>query len=161
MKVEDKKWRGGGKPNVLNARILPRTVLSSAQNADENRTAVLMRKELRSWKRLQFEPSALGSQDEFDAPTSLDSKGAHIPATLYRLASEGDREATYTKLANRLAQLVEGVKSTHVERDDSRRVFRFMMEDLEGLELPASSLSDGTLRFVALATMMAILQARG
>ncbi|QQS71670.1 MAG: AAA family ATPase [Flavobacteriales bacterium] len=153
MKVEDKKWRGGGKPNVLNARILPRTVLSSAQNADENRTAVLMRKELRSWKRLQFEPSALGSQDEFDAPTSLDSKGAHIPATLYRLASEGDREATYTKLANRLAQLVEGVKSTHVERDDSRRVFRFMMEDLEGLELPASSLSDGTLRFVALATI--------
>ncbi|MBK7247326.1 MAG: hypothetical protein IPI05_06625 [Flavobacteriales bacterium] len=48
MKVEDKKWRGGGKPNVLNARILPRTVLSSAQNADENRTAVLMRKEPRS-----------------------------------------------------------------------------------------------------------------
>jgi hypothetical protein len=40
-----------------------------------------------------------------------------------------------------------------VDRDDGRKVFQFMLEDMEGLQLPASSLSDGTLRFVALSTI--------
>ncbi|MDX9752060.1 MAG: AAA family ATPase, partial [Flavobacteriales bacterium] len=79
MKVANKKWRGGGKPTLFNTSGLPRSVLSSAQNADENRTAVLVRKEMRSWKQLQLEPSSLGQADDFDAPRHVDRTGAHIP----------------------------------------------------------------------------------
>lgn len=150
MLKDNKKVRGGGKAMPFSIETLPRTVLSSAQNADENRTAVLVRREMRSWRQLQLEPSALRGTDDFDSPRNVDRWGAHIPGTLYKLATQNDADRVYFTLANRLAQLVEGVKGVSVDRDDSRNVFRFMLEDEEGLILPAGALSDGTLRFVAL-----------
>ncbi len=147
------KSKRGGKPTDFLACDLPRTVLSSAQNAGEARTAVLVRAEMRSWRILQLEPSALRRPDDLKSPTRLDVNGSHLPATLYRLVLEGDAEATYAEVANRLALLVDEVHSVRVERDDVRGVIRFVMKDRGGVELPASSLSDGTLRFVALAVL--------
>jgi hypothetical protein len=57
--------------------------------------------------------------------------------------------------------LVDNVSEIRVDRDESRRALRFMMKDKQGLELPASSLSDGTMRFVALATVYLDPQERG
>lgn len=147
------KSKRGGKPIEFLARDLPRTVLSSAQNADETRTAVLVRTEMRTWRILQLEPSALRRPDDLQSPTRLDATGSHLPATLYRLVRKGDAEATYAEVANRLALLVNDVSSVRVERDDARRIIRFVMKDRGGVELPASSLSDGTLRFVALTVL--------
>ncbi|MBX3274585.1 MAG: AAA family ATPase [Sandaracinaceae bacterium] len=153
MRDEDKTKRGGGRPAKFLARTLPRTVLSAAQNADESRTAVLVRSEMRSWRILQLEPSALRQPDDFQAPARLGADGRHLPATLYRLAVEGDPERVYAEIANRLAELVEDVRRVRVERDDARRLLRLVMADRDGVELPASSLSDGTLRFVALSVL--------
>lgn len=153
MRDEDKTKRGGGRPIEFLARTLPRTVLSAAQNADEARTAVLVRAEMRSWRILQLEPSALRRPDDFQAPTTLSSDGAHLPATLHRLAVQGDAHAVYAEIANRLATLVEDVHGIRVDRDDSRRLLRLLMRDRNGVELPASSLSDGTLRFIALSVL--------
>ena len=47
-----------GKPRSLLATKLPRTVLSDT-NASESPTAVLARQEMRSWRLLQLEPTAL------------------------------------------------------------------------------------------------------
>lgn len=153
MKGEGKSKRGGGKPPTFSAEVLPRTVLSSAQNADEHRTAVLVRQEMRAWRQLQLEPSYLRAPDNFDAPDRIDTNGAHIPSTLWRLKNQLRNEDVETEVANALSALVEGVQGLRVERDDSRRVLRLMMRDQSGLELPASSLSDGTMRFVALAVV--------
>ncbi len=135
------------------ARSTPRTILSAAQNADETRTAVLTRAEMRSWRTLQLEPFALRRPDELRAPSALGSHGEHLPATLYRLASLGDASRIYAEAANRLAEVVADVRSIRVDRDDTRSVLRLMMTDRRGVELPASSLSDGTLRFVALSVL--------
>ena len=78
-------YGAGGRSRKLAASALPRTVLSSA-NATENPTATLVRQEMRSWKMLHLEPSALRKPDSFTAPTSLGPDGAHLPATLYDLA---------------------------------------------------------------------------
>lgn len=153
MRDQAKSKRGGGKPADFLARNLPRTVLSSAQNADEARTAVLARLEMRSWRILQLEPSALRRPDDLQSPTRLAADGSHLPATLYRLARRGDAAATYAEVANRLALLVSEVRSVWVDRDEARRVLCFVMQDRAGVELPASSLSDGTLRFVALTVL--------
>jgi len=150
MRDKSKSKRGGGRPQDFLARSLPRTALSAAQNADEARTAVLTRAEMRSWRILQLEPSALRRPDDFQAPAAMGSDGGHLPATLYRLASRGDASRVYAELANRLSELVEGVRDIRVDRDDTRRVLRLVMTDRGGIELPASSLSDGTLRFAAL-----------
>lgn len=155
MQDADKSKRGGGGATGFPANGLPRTVLSSAQNADETRTAVLVRQEMRSWRQLQLEPSALRSIDDFESPPKLDSTGRHIPAVLNRLASQHEKggESLYTNLANSLISLVEDVREVRVDRDESRRALRFMMMDRNRLELPASSLSDGTMRFVALSVI--------
>ncbi len=150
----EKDRRGGGKPTRFAAATLPRTALSSAQNAVETRTAVLVRQEMRNWRLLQLEPSAMRKPDDFESQDWMTPTGAHIPAALYRVASgNGNPEhegRVYASVANRLAQLVEGVRTVKVDLDDKRQVLTLMMTDRYGLELPASALSDGTMRFIAL-----------
>src|SRR5690606_7684173 len=108
MRQLDKSQRGGGKAFGFHADKLPRTVLSSAQTADEHRTAVLVRQEMRSWKQFQLEPTFLRKPDEFQSPTSIDPTGAHIPSTLWRLAQDrnlGGDAAVYASVANTLSRL--------------------------------------------------------
>jgi predicted ATPase len=162
MQDDDKSKRGGGSPTEFIAERLPRTTLSSAQNAEEHRTAVLLRQEMRRWRQLQLEPSELREADDFQSPQSIAPSGAHVAATLYRLASSVEEpEDVYADIANRLAQLVPDVDGIRVERDEGRRLFTLLMRDRRGVELPASSLSDGTLRFIALAVMEADPAATG
>lgn len=153
----------GGRPREFVASSLPRTVLSTV-NAQESPTAVLVREEMRSWRLLQLEPSSLRAPDEFSAPSRLSSKGQHLPAALHRLARMGfggesstdERLArVYATLSNKLSQLIDGVGSIYVDRDDKRELLTLMMKDLQGREFPASSLSDGTLRFLALTLLEA------
>ena len=163
MRDEAKTKRGGGRPADFLARNLPRTVLSAAQNADEARTAVLVRSEMRDWQILQLEPSALRQPDELQAPTRMASTGRHLAATLHRLAHAAgqDPDQVYASVSNRLAELVEDVRSIEVDRNDIRRLLQLVMTDRDGVALPASSLSDGTLRFVALAVLAQDPEANG
>lgn len=154
MQDQEKSKRGGGGAAGFSASNLPRTVLSSAQNADETRTAVIVRNEMRSWRQLQLEPSALRAVDDFESPPHIDSSGKHVPAVLNKLARDSRiSDELYVRLANSLVSLVEDVRSVRIDRDESRRALRFMMRDKNGLELPAGSLSDGTMRFVALSVI--------
>ena len=57
--------------------------------------------------------------------------------------------------------LSTNVRSIRVDRVDEHRLLRFVLEDRQGIQLPAGSLSDGTLRFVALAIMERDPQATG
>jgi len=161
MRDEDKSRRGGGRPTDFLASTLPRSVLSAASHAEEARTAVLVRAEMRSWRVLQLEPSSLRVPDELHAPASLTVEGKHLPATLHRLASgpEGDRHLA--DVSNRLGQLVNNVRDVRVVRDDTRRALQLVLTDTEGQEFPAASLSDGTLRFVALSVIERDREASG
>lgn len=152
--------KGGGRTWEFPLATLPRTVLSSARNAQEGQTAVLVRQALRSVRLLQLEPTSLRKPDDEGAPDHLAPDGSHLAATLYRLANsgkEGAEEASaarvYATLSNRLSELLESVGGIRVDRDEKRKLLTLMMADLQGLELPASSLSDGTLRFLALAVL--------
>jgi predicted ATPase len=136
-------------------------MLSTVNNAAEHRTLVLARQEMMSWTQLQLEPSALRSPDAFTAPHSIDAKGAHLPATLYNLALlAGQREPggeanLYARVANRLSELIENVRSVSVDVDEKRQLLNIVMTDLQGTPHLAGSLSDGTLRFLALTIMEA------
>jgi predicted ATPase len=150
-----------GRPLSIPAINLPRTVLS-ASNAIESPTAVLARREMQSWRLLQLEPSALRKPDEFDAPKRLDSDGAHLAATLYRLAhSSSDPERIYVRLANRLSELLEDVREVWVDRDDKREIYTLYVRHRDGTAHPARALSDGTLRFLALAVLELDTEAQG
>jgi predicted ATPase len=153
------------------AMNLPRTVLSVA-NAAENPTVLLARREMQSWQLLQLEPSALRQPDEFTSPTKLDMDGSHLAATLYQLAhlnrsnptdvSDNEAEARiYSQIANRLAELIDDVGEVTIDRDERRELLTLIVTGRDGTSHPARALSDGTLRFLALAVLELDPQAQG
>ncbi|MEW5929763.1 MAG: AAA family ATPase [Gemmatimonadota bacterium] len=157
----------GGRTRSILAASLPRTVLSTV-NAAESPTAVLVRREMQSWRLLQLEPTALRAPDSFTAPTHVSSDGSHIPATLYSLARQQRNETdpaadidVTARISNRLSELVEDVRNVHIDRDDTRELLTLYVVGKDGTAHPARSLSDGTLRFLALAVLEADPGARG
>lgn len=156
-----------GRARELLASTLPRTVLSTV-NAVESPTAVLAKREMQSWRLLQLEPSALRASDPFTTAPTIGSDGSHIPATLYHLKRQAEVAApgefvpdVLASVSSRLAELVDDVHSVSVERDDRRELFTLMVRTKDGTVHPARSLSDGTLRFLALAAIEADPNATG
>ena len=155
---------GSGRPRALAAASLPRTVLSSV-NAAESPTALVARNEMRSWRLLQLEPTALRTPDPFTAPIHLGTDGSHLAATLYHLAESRAREGAtredieietarvYAQVANRLADLISDVRDVWVDRDERRELFTVFLKDRYRTAHAARSLSDGTLRFLALTVL--------
>lgn len=144
-----------GRPRTLLAKNLPRTVLSTV-NAIESPTALLVKREMQSWRLLQLEPSSLREPDNFTTPPGLLPNGAHLAATLYYLAHiQKDNSSTwiYDQVANRLSELIDDVRLVNVDRDTKRELLTVQIVDHDGTTYPARSLSDGTLRFLALATL--------
>ena len=145
-----------GKPLRRAARDLPRTVLSAA-NAAESPTALMARREMQSWRLLQLEPSALREPDSFTSPTTMGSDGAHLAATLHHLAHgavpQSDPDALYAQVANRLSELITDVRTISVDRDLNRELLTLNIQDQHGTTHAARALSDGTLRFLALAVV--------
>lgn len=176
---------GPGRALNLSASPSPRTVLSRA-NAAENPTALLARREMQSWRLLLLEPSALRRPDEFSAPAKLGSDGAHLAATLYHLARFGGYNAlngtngksaktdfqslsrqeertaqVYSQVSNRLADLIDDVSEVSIDRDERRELLTLLVKGRDGTPHPARSLSDGTLRFLALTVLELDAEAKG
>ena len=147
---------------VSNPVAQPRTVLSVA-NAAESPTVLCAKREMESWTLMHLEPAALREPDDMRAPFHLGSNGAHLPSTLYHLASsraqgecapeQSGENGVYLKVANRLRTLIEDVGSVAVDRDDKRELLTIQLRGRDGTLCPAHSLSDGTLRFLALAVL--------
>lgn len=134
-----------GRPSQVPAKNSPRTVLGSA-NTDERPTVLAARREMQSWKLLQLEPSSLRSPDEFSDDPHITFDGAHIPSTLERLKRNEE-------ISNRVATLLPEVRSISVDVDNTRRLKTLLLEQRNGVVHKARALSDGTLRFLALAAM--------
>ena len=122
-----------GRPTGRKASQLPKTVLSTA-NALENPTALIVKNEMQAWKMLQLEPGALRRSDEFHivASAKLGTDGSHLPATLFRLQQENEKNGQYPDicqhLANRLSELIENVSYIEVDKDDKRELLTFNAE---------------------------------
>lgn len=149
-----------GQPRSSPAATAPRTIVSTTTTSSDP-TILAARREMQSWRMLALEPSAMRRPDRFLDPQRVASDGAHLAAALYRLAhtvarqkvAEADREAVavkvYAGVAARLSRLV-GVKALRVDRDDRYERLTLEVQERSGAWLPARSLSEGTLRFLAL-----------
>lgn len=149
-----------GRPRKVPASTLPRTMLSSASNATEHPTLVIARNEMTTWTQLQLEPTALRAPGSFPAFPFIDADGSGVPAMLsIEAAFARQRTGTdvdlYSRIANRLAELDEDVRAISVDRDENRQLLNIVVTDRQGTPHVARSLSDGTLRFLALAVLEA------
>jgi predicted ATPase len=163
VRIGDGSSSGGdaGRTAIFVDAPLTRTLLSSPNEA-ENATVTLARQEMRSWHIFNLEPAAMRKPDDFTASTQIDSDGAHVAAALYAAAhtpASNDRDlqpaeaAVYAGVANRLYDLIGDVRDVTVERDDKREELSLLVTQSDGTRHAARALSDGTLRFLALAVL--------
>lgn len=141
-----------GRPKALQAKDMPRTVLSTV-NAIESPTVLIVRREMQSWRLLQLEPSSLREPDRFTTPPGLLPNGSHLPSTLYFMARDYNNSHSidsssfiYDQITNRLSELIDDVYELHIDADKSRELLTLRITDKNGTIYPARSLSDGTLR---------------
>lgn len=145
IKLHQDKGTGGRLAFTVQARKSPRTVVG-ATNTTAEPTVLAARREMQSWTSLQLEPSSLRKPDDFGADSKMSPKGDHLPSALNRLGAP-------ETVANELAQLIPDVRTVFVDSDQGRRLRTLKVIGRDGIEYAARSLSDGTLRFLALATM--------
>ena len=150
-----KLWGEGGKAGALPkipAKKSPQTVLCGV-TAISHPTGLALKREMQSWKLLQLEPTALRKPDEFGSDTTVTANGEHLPAALQRIGLFADVAAS-------LSELIPGIDSVEVDSNEIRKL-RTLCVKLQGHKFSAGALSDGTLRFLALAVMAADPDASG
>ena len=130
------------------------TVVSTVNSADD-KTVLATRREMQSWRRLALEPTALRGADRYVDPKLMASDGRHLAAALHRIAQDWPDEDVYARVANRLSGLAGlDIRSLRVDADETRQLLNIVVVDGQGLELPARSLSEGTLRYLALCVLL-------
>ncbi len=92
----------------------------------------------------------------------IDTRGGNLPATIFRLQRQETRSGeVYAALANRLSELIEDVQEVRVLDDPKTETLTLEVRGRDNIFHPGRSLSDGTLRFLVLATLSLDPQARG
>lgn len=140
VKIRADQTQGG--PISIPMSRAERTILSNINTIDRP-TALAARREIQSWTLLQLESSSLRRPDDFLAKSKVSETGEHMPATLDRL---GKNEEVATQLAN----LLPDVANVFIDVDEKRQLKTLYLETTSGITHEARSLSDGTLRFLAL-----------
>jgi predicted ATPase len=145
-----------GNPQKSPAHTAPRTIISTVTTS-ANPTILAARREMQSWRLLSLEPSAMRAPDGFNADPHIGSRGEHLPATLSRLISatstqRGGAAGVFSRIAGRLSQLIR-LKGISLGKDSVRNLFTLNIIEPSGASLPAKSISDGTLRFLALSIL--------
>lgn len=145
-----------GQPKIAAAGRSPSTVVSTTTQSSDP-TILAARREMQSWRRLALEPSAMRAPDGYNEPQEVAINGRHISSALYRVAVDSTEPQTdvYARVAARLSALT-GVRIRHLEvdEDDAREVLTLLMTERNGVKLSARSLSEGTLRFLALCVLL-------
>jgi predicted ATPase len=143
-----------GQPKIASAARAPATVVSTTTQADDP-TILSARREMQSWRRLALEPAAMRAPDDFNDRQVIEPNGRHLASALYRVGHEAsDPDQVYGRVAARLAALTGlGVQSVAVEEDEARETLTLVLSE-RNLQVPARSLSEGTLRFLALCVLL-------
>ena len=108
-----------------------------------------VRWEMASWRFLSLEPSAMRAADSVDEVGPISATGAHVPAFLHR-QEQRTGSAVCDEVRRAVSALVD-IRSLWVVPNGDFLELRARLG--EGPELPARSLSDGTLRFLTLAAL--------
>lgn len=150
---------GGSRGRPAPVGTSPLTVVGGTNTFDYP-TVLAAKREMTSWRMLQLEPSTMRSTDQRGAPPHVSATGGHLAATLNALA-KADRNTT-TQVVNRLRELNSDISELDVYVDEVRDQLALRAR-VPGIKnwLYGRSLSDGTLRYIALALMLVDGQDRG
>lgn len=133
------------------------SVLSSITNAEFPHLFAL-REEMRNWRLLQLDPSLLRRPASVTAADVLQPDGANLAAVLARLKAETRTSqrptGVLTDIAGELNSLIPGVTALDAELDERTREYRVELTMRDGVPFSSRVVSDGTLRVLALLTLL-------
>lgn len=143
---------GGSRGRPAPAGTSPLTVVGGTNTVDYP-TVLAAKREMASWRLLHLEPTAMRSSDPRAAVPHVDSNGGRLAATLANLVKKDPRHRFH--VVNRLRELNSDVEDIEAFHDHVRDqlVLRAKLGAVNDW-LYARSLSDGTLRYIALALML-------
>ena len=144
---------GGSRGRPAPVGRSPLTVVGGTNTFDYP-TVLAAKREMASWRVLHLEPSAMRTPDVKSArPRHVSASGGRLPATLHALMSRGPD--AQSEVVNRLRQLNSDVEDLDVYPDEIRNQL-VLHAKIRGMDkwLYGRSLSDGTLRYIALALML-------
>jgi predicted ATPase len=146
-----------GQPRRSSAALATATTVGATSSVDDP-TIFALKQEMLGWRFLGLEPSAMRRADKYwdiEGSSSLAENGAHIPGTLWSLGrTDDERAAVYAEAANRLSALLP-VEDLRVVANDANQQYELELRETRGPWMGARALSEGTLRFLALATLAA------
>ena len=155
---QDGGSHGRGRPSP--ARGATRTIIGT-ENTSATPTILAARREMQSWRVLALDPAAMRRPDRYTQPPGIDANGAHIPATLQHLANvaaeSGERSDIVLQMVSIILSELAPVNMVKVAKDDVRQLLSLEIEEQSGIKLRANSISDGTLRFLALAALTEVV----
>jgi predicted ATPase len=138
-----------GNPQTIPARYLPKTVVANT-NSNAWPTILAARREMQSWWFLSLEPTAMRRSNGFHENGPVGADGGGLAGALYRLYREDQN--VLSRVASRLTAIIP-TSDVRIDVDEVRRLLTVEVKERSGAFLPARSLSDGTLRFLALCIM--------
>lgn len=150
---------GGSRGRPAPVGTSPLTVVGGTNTFDYP-TVLAAKREMASWRMLQLEPSAMRSPDLRGAAPHVSASGGHLAATLNTLKKTNKNAGV--EVVNRLRELNSDVADLDVYADETRDQLALRAR-VPGVEqwLYGRSLSDGTLRYIALALMLVDTRDRG
>lgn len=117
-----------------------------------------LREEMRNWRLLQLDPALLRKPVPATAPDVLDIDGANLAAVLARLkaetASSERPQGVLSDIAAELNDLIPGVLNLDAKLHDAAREYRIELIMRDRLPYTSRVISDGTLRVLALLTLL-------
>jgi predicted ATPase len=133
------------------------SVLYSMTNAEFPHLFAL-REEMRHWRLLQLDPALLRRPSPAASADVLEPDGANLAAVLAQLkletADSQHPNGALDDIAAELNSLIPGVARLNAELDKSSREYRIELTMRDGMPFSSRVVSDGTLRILALLTLM-------
>jgi len=144
--------RGTAVRTFPNRKGRRQSILSAIRDAGEFPHIAAVRHELRHWRFAQFVPAMLRELDAIGGPDTLDTSGRHLAASLHRIAQDDPLNAL--EISNHLRQLIPDARRVTVRQlpDYARYLLELEMED--GRRFSSDTLSDGTLRVLAILALL-------
>lgn len=133
------------------------TVLYSITNAEFPHLFAL-REEMRHWRQLQLDPALLRKPAPATASDVLNVDGSNLAAVLAQLKAETSTtirpNGVLSDIAAELNHLIPGITRVDAALHDASREYRVELTMRDGLPFSSRVISDGTLRMLALLTLL-------
>ncbi|WP_281185336.1 AAA family ATPase [Trichlorobacter lovleyi] len=146
------------------ASVAEASVLYSITNAEFPHLFAL-REEMRFWRLLQLDPALLRRPVPATASGVLNADGSNLAAVLAHLKVETATDirphGVLSDIVAELNNLIQGITKLDAELHEASREYRVELTMRDGLPFTSRVISDGTLRVLALLTLLHDPQHRG